>query len=252
MTICNIADIRDSVINEVERTGAKHAVFDLYGTLVDIHTDEEEKNFWKKLAKFLRRHGVHYEHKELKREYMRLCRKYSSRLQNRYPDNKIEINISDVFYELCTLKNSRVTREFSDAFGYIFRAESRAYFKVYDGVYDMLGELNRQGVKVWLLSNAQAIFTMPELEHLGLVRYFDGIAISSDAGFKKPDAEFAAYLFAKYPEADITPEKCLMVGNEYGSDGKVAENAGMNFLYAVSNLTPESERAEYQTPSQKE
>ena len=59
-------------------------------------------------------------------------------------------------------------------------------------------------------------------------------------------------LFAKYPEADITPEKCLMVGNEYGSDGKVAENAGMNFLYAVSNLTPESERAEYQTPYQKE
>ena len=237
MTICNIADIRDSVINEVERTGAEHAVFDLYGTLVDIHTDEEEKNFWKKLAKFLRRHGVHYEHKELKREYMRLCRKYSSLLQNRYPDNKIEI---------------RVTREFSDAFGYIFRTESRAYFKVYDGVYDMLGELNRQGVKVWLLSNAQAIFTMPELEQLGLVRYFDGIAISSDAGFKKPDAKFAAYLFAKYPEADITPEKCLMVGNEYGSDGKVAENAGMNFLYAVSNLTPESERAEYQTPYQKE
>ena len=93
---------------------------------------------------------------------------------------------------------------------------------------------------------------MPELEQLGLVRYFDGIAISSDVGFKKPDAEFADYLFAKYPEADITPEKCLMVGNEYGSDGKVAENAGMNFLYAVSNLTPESERAEYQTPSQKE
>ena len=29
MTICNIADIRDSVINEVERTGAEHAVFDL-------------------------------------------------------------------------------------------------------------------------------------------------------------------------------------------------------------------------------
>ena len=97
MTICNIVDIRDSVINEVERTGAEHAVFDLYGTLVDVHTDEEEKNFWKKLAKFLRRHGVHYEHKELKREYMRLCRKYSSLLQNRYPDNKIEINISDVY-----------------------------------------------------------------------------------------------------------------------------------------------------------
>lgn len=245
MTICNITDIRDSVINEVERTGAKHAVFDLYGTLVDIHTDEEEKNFWKKLAKFLRRHGVHYEYKELKREYMCLCRKYSKLLQDRYPDNKIEINISDVFYELCTLKNKRATREFSDAFGYIFRAESRAYLKVYDGVYDMLDGLHGRGVKVWLLSNAQAIFTMSELEQLDLVRYFDGIAISSDAGFKKPDAEFAGYLYAKYPEAHITPEECLMVGNEYGSDGKVAENTGMNFLYVISNLTPERERIKY-------
>lgn len=245
MTICDIADIKDSVIKEMERTGAKHAVFDLYGTLVDIHTDEEEKNFWKKLAKFLRRHGVHYEYKELKREYMCLCRKYSKLLQDRYPDNKIEINISDVFYELCTLKNKRATREFSDAFGYIFRAESRAYLKVYDGVYDMLEVLRRQGVKVWLLSNAQAIFTMPELEQLDLVRYFDGIAISSDAGFKKPDAEFAGYLYAKYPEAHITPEECLMVGNEYGSDGKVAENTGMNFLYVISNLTPGRERIKY-------
>ena len=247
MTICDIADIRDSVIKEVERTGAKHAVFDLYGTLVDIHTDEEKKNFWKKLAKFLRRHGVHYEYKELKREYMCLCRKYSKLLQDRYPDNKIEINISDVFYELCTLKNKRATREFSDAFGYIFRAESREYFKVYDGVYDMLDELHGRGVKVWLLSNAQAIFTMPELEQLDLVKYFDGIAISSDAGFKKPAAEFAGYLYAKYPEAHITPEECLMVGNDNGYDGKVAENTGMSFLYVISNLTPEREKVKYQS-----
>ena len=83
---------------------------------------------------------------------------------------------------------------------------------------------------------------MPELEELDLVRYFDGITISSDAGFKKPDAAFAKYLFEKYPESAIVPKECLMVGNEYGSDGIVAEKAGMNFLYVVSNLTPESER----------
>ena len=121
MTKCDIKDIKASVIDEVTQSRAKHAVFDLYGTLVDIHTDEEQKNFWKKLAKFLRRHGVHYEYKELKKEYARLCKKYSRLLQEKYPDNKIEINISDVFYELCILKNSRITREFSDAFGYIFR-----------------------------------------------------------------------------------------------------------------------------------
>ena len=58
----------------------------------------------------------------------------------------------------------------------------------------------------------------------------------------KPDAAFADYLFKKYPEAEIKPNECLMVGNEYGSDGKVAENAGMNFLYVVSNLTPADEK----------
>lgn len=242
MTKCDIKDIKASVIDEVTQSRAKHAVFDLYGTLVDIHTDEEQKNFWKKLAKFLRRHGVHYEYKELKKEYARLCKKYSRLLQEKYPDNKIEINISDVFYELCILKNSRITREFSDAFGYIFRTESREYVRVYEGVYEMLDELHAMGTKVWLLSNAQSIFTMPELESLDLVRYFDGITISSDAGFKKPDAAFADYLFKKYPEAEIKPNECLMVGNEYGSDGKVAENAGMNFLYVVSNLTPADEK----------
>ena len=163
-------------------------------------------------------------------------------MQEKYPDNKIEINISDVFYELCILKNSRITREFSDAFGYIFRTESREYVRVYEGVYEMLDELHAMGTKVWLLSNAQSIFTMPELESLDLVRYFDGITISSDAGFKKPDAAFARYLFEKFPEAGIVPDECLMVGNEYGSDGRVAENAGMNFLYVVSNLTPDTEK----------
>lgn len=242
MTKCDIRDIKASVIDEVMQSRAKHAVFDLYGTLVDIHTDEEQKNFWKKLAKLLRKHGIHYEYKELKKEYARLCEKYSMLLQERYPDNNIEIDISDVFHELCAKKNDKVTREFTDAFGYIFRAESRAYVRVYDGVYELLGSLHDMGIKVWLLSNAQTIFTMPELESLDLVKYFDGIAISSDAGFKKPDAAFARYLFEKYPDAGITPSECLMVGNEYRSDGRVAQNAGMNFLYVVSNLTPGEEK----------
>ena len=244
MVKCDIRDIKNSVITEVKHSGAQHAVFDLYGTLVDIHTDEEQKRLWKKLAKFLRRHGVHYEYKELKREYSRLCVRYGRLLSQKYPGKHIEIDISDVFYELCTLKNSRVTRGFSDAVGYMFRTESREYVRVYEGVYEMFEELHAMGVRVWLLSNAQTVFTMPELEALDLVRYFDGIAISSEAGFKKPDAAFAEYLFCRYADAGIAPGKCLMVGNEYGSDGLVAQNAGMNFLYVVSNLTPEAERKE--------
>lgn len=237
----DIKDIKEAVIDAVRHSGAKHAVFDLYGTLVDIHTDESNKNFWKKLAKHLRKHNVHYEYKELKKEYSRLCGSYKDKLLARTPGRRVEINISDVFYDLCSSKNAGITREFSDSFGRYFRKLSTAYIRVYDGVYDMLRELRESGIRVWLLSNAQTIFTMPELEALDLVRYFDGIAISSEAGFKKPDGAFAEYLYEKYGDAGIVPGECLMVGNEYEADGGVAANSGMNFLYVVSSLTPENE-----------
>ena len=35
-------------------------VFDLYGTLVDIHTDESRKEVWEKLALFLGYYGAIY------------------------------------------------------------------------------------------------------------------------------------------------------------------------------------------------
>ena len=35
-------------------------IFDLYGTLIDIHTEEGEKKLWKALAKHYRKHGAFY------------------------------------------------------------------------------------------------------------------------------------------------------------------------------------------------
>ena len=34
-------------------------VFDLYGTLVDIHTDEEPRELWEKLVLFFGYYGAH-------------------------------------------------------------------------------------------------------------------------------------------------------------------------------------------------
>ena len=38
-------------------------IFDLYGTLIDIHTDESSKNFFKKYAKWLRKQGLYFDWK---------------------------------------------------------------------------------------------------------------------------------------------------------------------------------------------
>jgi putative hydrolase of the HAD superfamily len=36
----------------------KNIIFDLYGTLVDIHTDEQNPKFWQKFAGLLKEDGL--------------------------------------------------------------------------------------------------------------------------------------------------------------------------------------------------
>lgn len=236
---CDIKDIKKEVLAFVDEDNTiDNVVYDLYGTLIDIHTDEENKNFWKKFAKYLRKHGITYEYKMLRKEYVRLCRKYKEILEKELPGKKVEIELLDVFYELCTIKNRNFTREDTIKAAEYFRETSRAYLRVYEGVFEMFDELKKRGKKVWLLSNAQTVFTVPEIKSTGLYDCFDGITISSEAKVKKPDASFAQFLFDKYPESFTDPSRCLMVGNEYGADGMVAKNSGMKYLYTVSNLTP--------------
>lgn len=66
----------------------------------------------------------------------------------------------------------------------MFRAISIEELKLFPGVPEMLQRLKDAGKKVFLLSNAQALFTAPEISLLGLTKYFDGILLSSDAGVK--------------------------------------------------------------------
>ena len=45
----------------------KNYIFDLYGTLVDINTNEEKAYLWKKMAEFYGYYGAHYKPVELKK-----------------------------------------------------------------------------------------------------------------------------------------------------------------------------------------
>lgn len=44
-------------------------IFDLYGTLVDIHTNEKKAYLWKKMSLFFGMKGAAYEPKELRTAY---------------------------------------------------------------------------------------------------------------------------------------------------------------------------------------
>ena len=65
-------------------------IFDLYGTLVDIHTDESDTAIWEKLAMFYGYYGALYEAKELKERYETLVKSSEAELKKKIENMDIE------------------------------------------------------------------------------------------------------------------------------------------------------------------
>ena len=68
------------------------------------------------------------------------------------------------------------------------------HLRLYPHVLEALAALRAKGFRLWLLSNAQRVFTAYELRYLGLGEQFDGIYLSSDYNCRKPDRKFFAAL----------------------------------------------------------
>ena len=168
-------------------------IFDLYGTLVDIRTDENKKELWDRLALFYAFYGADYTPDELHLAYDRLTKEMSAGkggirkdTHEAYP----EIRIEEVFRALFQEKGVDADEVLARHAGQFFRILSMEHLKLYDGTEEMLSAIRKRGKKIYLLSNAQQIFTEYEMNALKIIPYFDGIFISSEHGCKKPDTEF--------------------------------------------------------------
>jgi putative hydrolase of the HAD superfamily len=123
--------------------------------------------------------------------------------------------------------------------GQLFRICSLDYVNLYPEVLDALKKLREKGCRLWLLSNAQRIFTEYELRYLGLGEQLDGIYISSDFRCRKPDVRFFNALIE---EQKLDKSKCLMIGNDLHTDIGGAKAAGLATFYMHTNLTPPDQR----------
>lgn len=213
-------------------------VFDLYGTLVDIHT-EEDVLVWEKTALFFGFYGAHYSGDELKAAFQRTMEEREARAGQSYecfPDIPFETVMTQLF------RDGGVT-ENADALGVqaaqLFRISSIEYIRLYPNVLEALKLLREKGYRLWLLSNAQRIFTEYELRHLGLGEQLDGIYISSDRGCRKPDIRFYQSLLK---EQNLDPARCLMIGNDRNTDIAGAKAVGMSTLYMHTELTPSDQQ----------
>ena len=202
----------------------KNFIFDLYGTLTDIRTDEESRSLWKKTALYYTEHGAPYTASELRRAYLRLC----DAEQRRHRDPLYEIELRKVFRALYTEKGVTPGGRRVEETAVFFRLTSLRYLRRYDWVLPVFAALRAEGARLYLLSNAQSCFTVPELRGLGLSDAFDGILISSEAHVKKPGPKIMEMLLARY---GLSVGESLMIGNDQYADVAVARAVGMDALY---------------------
>lgn len=216
-----------------------NCIFDLYGTLVDIHTDENKPELWSHMAQWYRERGSCYTPEELQQAYQRCVRRReqgTNVLRKDAHEAHPEIQLEYVFQELFQEKGVDASIEMAAEAGGQFREASIDYIRLYDGAAELLKALRANGQGVHLLSNAQRIFTECELRMLGIETLFDSIYLSSDYGCKKPDRRFFEL---PLKENGIRPEDAVMIGNDGVCDIQGAKALGIATVYIHSNISPD-------------
>lgn len=217
-------------------------VFDLYGTLIRIHTDEENLNrVWKPMTFYYGYNGAKYSSPDqLRRAYRSEVRRRQRAADARFGPGCGEVALEQVLEALFRKKGAPwVTGEMVRGAGMLLRVSSTDQAELYPGAHQLLDTLRSAGKKVCLLSNAQRLFTWPEMTMLELCGRFDRIFLSSDWGVKKPSPD---YFNLALQECGCPPAQVMMVGNSIPDDIEPARALGMRTCFLNTdglNETPE-------------
>ena len=213
-------------------------LFDLYGTLVDIHTDEEKDALWEACARELKRQGITARPDSLREQYTQGVRELETRDRlTRGPG--AEIDLEPVFRRMLEAGGKEASAEQVRDFAKFFRMASLEKLRLFPGAAELLKAIHRAGKRAYLLSNAQSLFTRPELDRLELTELFDGILLSSEVGFKKPDPQFYRAMLDKY---SLDPARTVMIGNDDEADCWGAAAVGLDSCYVATEQSPELTR----------
>jgi len=104
--------------------------------------------------------------------------------------------------------------------------DTRRWFRPYPETHSVLSELKQRGVELGIISNSTDEM-IDRLNDLDLLRYFDTLTYSQEAGAEKPAPEPFRLALKR---ARQKPERCLHVGNSYEQDVLGARGAGIEPL----------------------
>ncbi|MCX8069208.1 MAG: HAD family hydrolase [Thermodesulfovibrionales bacterium] len=208
----------------------KAVIFDLYGTLIDIRTDEKSPEVYWHLSRYLTYHGVKVTPERLQESYFEGINKS---LANSKEVNA-EINVYEIFNEImnrfgCKLYNEQTVIDVC----MLFRSLTIRNFSLFNDVIETLSYL-QSNYLIALISDAQWVFTEPELMILNLDRFFPVRFLSSKYGYKKPDKR----LFEKaLKKLDVRAKDAVYIGDNPQRDLVGAKNANIKCILFRNDTT---------------
>ncbi len=225
---------RESILYRIypaEMAKCRGLLFDLYGTLVNLQSFEAMDEFHK-MARWLQLEGVGVTGHDLYEFYLGRANELYQRAVGRisFP----EVDILRVFRDaIHYFSGEDRGEEFARRSALIFRALTIRSMRVYPFTRKVLRELKRRGYRMGIVSNAQAAFTIPEIEDLKLEEFFDFIILSSDVGCSKP--EYRIYELAMR-QLEIPPSEIAMIGDDLHGDIYGAQDAGLKTVFISSDV----------------
>jgi putative hydrolase of the HAD superfamily len=210
-------------------------IFDLYGTLVDIWTDEGDLSVYYCLCKFLNYYGVAFEPEELAARYQESAAAHLLE----HPGPYGEIDVFLVFEEILTagLRKSP-ERALVVWLARLFRSLTTRRLGLFHDTLPALGEL-AASYRLGLVSDAQWVFSEPEIRFLRLEKYLETVVLSSRYFVRKPAPQIYSHALRAMK---LQPSQALYVGNDPARDVPGPLEIGMPVVLIHREGPPPSAR----------
>jgi len=208
----------------------KGILFDLYGTLIDIETDESLEEIYRAIAHYLTYHGIYLHRGEVRNRYWEILRQQKEESKEEYSEIDVEA-IWNTFLKNEGLEPLPSRQNLAVTLAQLFRGISRTRLRLYPEVKRILDEL-RPGYLLGIISDAQPCYALPEIRAARLEGYFDPVIISAPRGYRKPDPRLwgEALQIMK-----LNPSQAIYVGNDMYRDIFGAQRVGIRTIFVDSN-----------------
>lgn len=217
--------------------GIKGILFDVNGTLTDIHTNEWHDDVYRVISHVLSYQGVTLSADVVKDLFFRTMK--AQKLAS--GERQAEFDVVDIFSQIILQHASAVTRALPQDkraqlplfLAEVHRAASRVRLQLYPGVLSTLQQLHGR-YALAVVSDAQTAYAVPELNAVGLAAFFDPIIVSGDFGYRKPDVRLFQTALSRM---GLAPPDVLFVGNDLYRDVHGPQKLGIKTVFFQSGET---------------